>query len=256
MANPTTNYGFVMPTPTDLVTDLPADFGVFGQAVDTQMKTNADAATQKATLTTKGDIYAATGTSTPARVAVGTNGQVLVADSTAATGVAWASAAGWSPNLTLLNTGGTALTGAGTIAVNVSSYDSYFIYIEGASSSNASPYIRLRVNGDSGGNYSWVNVGLQGTSVRADSPAGVSSFYNLGRVGNTAANAMYAMITILGGKTTGLKPINAVAYGDGSSTNESFSTNGYYYGSSAITSISLLASTGNFDSGTVYVYGG
>jgi hypothetical protein len=79
-----------MPTPTDLVTDLPADFEVFGQAVDTQMKTNADAATQKATLTTKGDLYAASAASTPARLAVGTNGQVLTADSTAATGVAWA----------------------------------------------------------------------------------------------------------------------------------------------------------------------
>jgi hypothetical protein len=35
MANPTTNFGWVMPTATDLVTDLPADFDVFGQAVDT-----------------------------------------------------------------------------------------------------------------------------------------------------------------------------------------------------------------------------
>ena len=35
MANPTTNFGWVMPTNTDLVTDLPADFAVFGQAVDT-----------------------------------------------------------------------------------------------------------------------------------------------------------------------------------------------------------------------------
>jgi hypothetical protein len=35
MANPTTNFGWQMPTPTDLVTDLPADFEVFGQAVDT-----------------------------------------------------------------------------------------------------------------------------------------------------------------------------------------------------------------------------
>lgn len=34
MANPTTNYGFVMPAATDLVTDLPADFAVFGDAVD------------------------------------------------------------------------------------------------------------------------------------------------------------------------------------------------------------------------------
>ena len=37
MANPTTNFGWVMPTSTDLVTDLPADFAVFGQSVDTTM---------------------------------------------------------------------------------------------------------------------------------------------------------------------------------------------------------------------------
>jgi len=37
MSNPTANYGWVMPTATDLVTDLPADFAIFGQAVDTSM---------------------------------------------------------------------------------------------------------------------------------------------------------------------------------------------------------------------------
>jgi hypothetical protein len=37
MANPTSNFGWQMPTPTDLVTDLPADFEVFGQAVDSSM---------------------------------------------------------------------------------------------------------------------------------------------------------------------------------------------------------------------------
>ena len=37
MANPTTNFGWIMPTSTDLVTDLPADFAVFGQGVDTTM---------------------------------------------------------------------------------------------------------------------------------------------------------------------------------------------------------------------------
>ena len=35
MTNPTSNFNWQMPTPTDLVTDLPADFEVFGQAVDT-----------------------------------------------------------------------------------------------------------------------------------------------------------------------------------------------------------------------------
>jgi len=37
MANPTTNFGWVMPTSTSLVTNLPADFNTFGQAVDTSM---------------------------------------------------------------------------------------------------------------------------------------------------------------------------------------------------------------------------
>lgn len=37
MTNPTSNYGWQMPTATDLVTDLPADFEVFGQAVDTSL---------------------------------------------------------------------------------------------------------------------------------------------------------------------------------------------------------------------------
>ena len=37
MSNPTSSFGWQMPTATDLVTDLPADFEVFGQAVDSSM---------------------------------------------------------------------------------------------------------------------------------------------------------------------------------------------------------------------------
>jgi hypothetical protein len=37
MSNPTSNFGWVLPTPTDLVTDLPADFEVALQGVDTTM---------------------------------------------------------------------------------------------------------------------------------------------------------------------------------------------------------------------------
>jgi hypothetical protein len=117
MANPTNPFNWQMPTSTDLVTDLPADFEVFGQAVATSMAdllggttgqvlskaSNTDMdftwvaqddsnAIQNAIVDAKGDLIAASAADTPARLAVGTNGQVLTADSTAATGLAWATA--------------------------------------------------------------------------------------------------------------------------------------------------------------------
>ena len=106
-----------MPTPTDLVTDLPADFEVFGQAVDTSLAdlkggttgqvlsknsntdmdfvwvTSDDAnAIQNTIVDAKGDLISATGSDTPARLAVGANGETLVADSSASTGLRWQSA--------------------------------------------------------------------------------------------------------------------------------------------------------------------
>jgi len=52
--------------------------------------TTANAAIPKSTVTTKGDLIAATASATVSRVAVGSNGQYLQADSTQAAGVKWA----------------------------------------------------------------------------------------------------------------------------------------------------------------------
>jgi hypothetical protein len=166
VANPTTNYGFVMPTPTDLVTDLPADFGVFGQAVDTQMKTNADAATQKATLTTKGDIYAATGTSTPARLAVGANDTVLIADSTTATGLKWGTVAGGG--MTLIQT----ITPSGATSVSFTSiattYKQLYVLFRNVTQSVGSDSIAVRLNNSSAAVYQMFSIEKFTTSIGAN----------------------------------------------------------------------------------------
>lgn len=62
------------------------------QADITDLATDLSAKVAKSTMTAKGDILAASGASTPARVGVGTNGDVLTADSTQASGVKWAPA--------------------------------------------------------------------------------------------------------------------------------------------------------------------
>ncbi len=114
-----------MPTSTDLVTDLPADFEVFGQAVATSLAdllggttgqvlsktSNTDmdftwtsASGISATIfDAKGDLIAASAADTAARLAVGTNGQLLAANSSAATGLEWvnAPASGIAPNLVI-----------------------------------------------------------------------------------------------------------------------------------------------------------
>ena len=86
----TTNYGWTTPDDTALVKDGAAAIRTLGSSIDSTLKTQIDAQIPDSLLTTKGDLIAATGASTPARLAVGTNGQVLVADSTVATGVKWA----------------------------------------------------------------------------------------------------------------------------------------------------------------------
>ena len=129
MSNPTNPFSWQMPTATDLVTDLPADFEVFGQAVATSLadllggttgqvlkkNTNADmdfvwaadSAGMTNPMTTTGDtIYSSSG-STPARLAIGSTGNVL----TVAGGVpTWAAPAGGGKVLQVVQGTTTTLT--------------------------------------------------------------------------------------------------------------------------------------------------
>jgi hypothetical protein len=110
MTNPTSNFGWQMPTSSDLVTDLPADFEVFGQAVDTSLadlkggttgqvlkkntNTDMDFVWSSDTgfanpMTTTGDMIYSSSGSTAARLGIGSSGQVLTVSGGVPT---WASA--------------------------------------------------------------------------------------------------------------------------------------------------------------------
>jgi hypothetical protein len=146
MSNPTSSFGWIMPTSTDLVTDLPADFEVFGQAVDSDLadllggttgqvlsKTSGTDlaftwidsddtnAIQNAIVDAKGDLIGATAADTPSRLAVGTDGYVLTADSAEATGLKWAAASTSSLSGCRAYTGSTInVTSGGNTTLNLS----------------------------------------------------------------------------------------------------------------------------------------
>jgi hypothetical protein len=243
-----------MPTPTDLVTDLPADFEVFGQAVDTQMKTNADAATQKATLTTKGDIYAATGTSTPARLAVGANDTVLTADSTAATGMKWAAVAGAGSSWTEIGTVSPTGTTIATFS-SLSGYNSYLILLEGLSPSSTSGSVfQVRFNNDANNYFArGINWNYGSANFSNATNAG-SGQIDLGVVGDLAASTMNAYMFVSGANTTGPKVLWFASGGNQSGAQARVS-GGRYTGTSTISRIDVLSNVDNFDAGTVRLLG-
>jgi hypothetical protein len=276
MANPTSNFNWQMPTPTDLVTDLPADFEVFGQAVDSSMadllggttgqvlaknsNTNMDFvwvaqddsnAIQNAIVDAKGDLIGASANDTPARLAVGANGTVLTADSVETTGLKWVTP---TTGMTLLNTGGTTLTGASVAITGIpGTYNDLRIYVVNFKPTNDGNGFAVRFNQDSAANRHVTIDTFSPTNVAFN----VTQSFVAADQDNSAATGLISLTIPYYANTTTWKLVQGASVSTNATTpaNVSFyNWAGVYNQTGAITSLEFLAQS-NFVSGTVYVYG-
>jgi hypothetical protein len=156
----TTNYGWTTPDNTALVKDGAAAIRTLGSSIDTTLKAQIDAQIPDSLLTTTGDTIYASGASTPARLGIGTTGQVL----TVAGGLpTWATAS--AGGQTLIST--TSLSGTSvTISSIPSGYKHLQLVFQNMSANGTGDLIWLRINGVTAANsYGYGIIKLEAGTI-------------------------------------------------------------------------------------------
>ena len=201
-------------------------------------------------LTTKGDIFGYS--TTNARVAVGTNGQVLTADSTAATGVSWATAA--SGGMTLIST--TTLSGASTsVSVAANSYVQLMIQISALNMSTAAAF-GCRFNSDSATSnviylFQYNEIATAQGYGNYDSNQLPILYPNFAAGANNAT----VNIQIYNPNITNRKIGHWVTTGLGTTAQLSEGGDFSYNGTAVISNLTFTTTAGTFSGGTVQLYG-
>jgi hypothetical protein len=206
-------------------------------------------AIQNAIVDAKGDLIGATAADTPARLAVGTNGHVLTADSAESTGLKWAAVS--ANAMTLLASG--SLSGSQTSITTLSgSYKELICYVISPTSA-AADNLAVRLNNDGGSNYGWTGTSSLRTTTQQNTGAAsvVIDFPVLVASGATQGY----QIRIPNYTAGNYKSIAITGAGVNSGTKYAVNFLGMWADTSAVTEIDLLPASGTFSGGTYEVYG-
>jgi hypothetical protein len=190
----------------------------------------------------------------------GNSGKYLTTNGTDKSWAAVAAGDNWS----LLNAGGTALTGAQTVTISgISGKNKILVLVQQASSANVSAQISVGLNGDTGSNYFWCgrrhSAPAAGYNINMlEDTSGSDTGLPLGQTsGGNASGRVSGYVLLQGCNSSGVKAFTSTGSGNSNSGNGGqfgYALGGYYNSSSTISSVSVFSSTGNLDAGTVYVY--
>ena len=191
----------------------------------------------------KGDLIAGTAADTFDRLAVGTNGQTLVANSSTATGLEWQTPA--SGGMTLLST--TSLSGASvTVTISTSSYNFLYLQFTGVTYTSGAGNTILELSG--GGNSYFDGYTIKGNTV-TNVPANSACNFGDQGSGETGGGAFF----IYGNLSGGFKTWQSMWRASGFSHEN---TSGAISLTSAITSFKITNSGYTLSGGTLKIYGG
>jgi len=200
-------------------------------------------------LTTKGDLY--TFSTTNARLGVGTNNQVLTADSAEATGLKWAAAA--SGGMTSIASG--SLSGSSLVLSTIAgTYDNLQLVIRDLyGSSNAD--LRLTVNSVADYDFGQFDNrnGTASNNAYVSQSNFIPNYYNL----STSDNNNSLVINLYDyANTSAFKLIDTqIAYKNVDNVRELTKSWGVAKTTAAVTTVTLALSVGTYSGGTYILYG-